>query len=70
MFIPDPRFDFLHPGSRVDKIPYPDPHQRIKVFLTQKTDTKFSKVIAGMFIPDPGSGFFPIPDPGVKKAPE
>ncbi len=23
-----------------------------------------------MFIPDPGSGFFPIPDPGVKKAPD
>ncbi len=25
MFIPDPRSDFFHPGSRVDKIP--DPHK-------------------------------------------
>jgi hypothetical protein len=27
--IPDSRSDFFHPGSRVDKIPEPDPHQRI-----------------------------------------
>jgi hypothetical protein len=25
---------------------------------------------SGMFIPDPGSGFFLIPDPGVQKAPD
>jgi hypothetical protein len=25
---------------------------------------KFSKIISGMYIPDPGSGFFFIPDPG------
>jgi hypothetical protein len=33
---------FFHPGSRksrVDKIPDTDPHQRIQVFLNQKTDT-------------------------------
>ncbi len=27
--IPDSASDFFHPGSRVDKIPVPDPHQRI-----------------------------------------
>ncbi len=35
-----------------------------QVFLTQKTDTKFSKIRSGMFIPDPGSIFFSILDPG------
>ncbi len=66
-FIPDP-------GSRVDKIPDPDPHRKIKVFLTQKTDTEFSKEKTRMFIPDSVSGFFPshgsrnrTPDPGVEK---
>jgi hypothetical protein len=33
MFIPDPGFEFFHPGSRAKKILDPDPHQ---VFLTQK----------------------------------
>jgi hypothetical protein len=34
-----------HPGSRikVTKIPDPEPHQRIKVFLTQKNVSEFSK---------------------------
>jgi hypothetical protein len=61
------------PGSRVDKIPDPDPlKKRIYVFLTQKTDTKFSKITSGTFIPDPDSGLFPsrIPDPRGKKAPD
>ncbi len=37
-----------------------DPHQRIQVFLTQKTISKKSKIRSGIFIPDPGSwlGFF------------
>jgi hypothetical protein len=55
MFIPDPIFSILDPGSRVDKIPDPDPQQRILVFLTQKTYTEFSKIESGMFIPVPGS---------------
>jgi hypothetical protein len=50
--IPDPIFSIQDPGYRVDKIP--DPHQRIKVFLTRKTATKFSKLGSGKFIPDPG----------------
>jgi hypothetical protein len=59
--IPDPgsRFDKIPgTGSRIDEIPVPgiqdpDPHQRIYVFLTQKTDTKSSKIRSGMFVPDP-----------------
>jgi hypothetical protein len=47
--IPDLIFSIPNPGSRVNKIP--DPHQ---AFLTQKTDTKFSKIRSGTFIPDPG----------------
>jgi hypothetical protein len=70
MFNPDTGSNFFHPASRVDKIPGPDPHQRMMYFLTQKTDIKFSKTRSGMFIPDPGFGFFPIPDTGFKKAPD
>ncbi len=65
MFIPNP----FHPGSRGDKIPDPDP-QRILVFLTQKTDTKFSQIRSVMFIMDlvsgsqiQGSQRHRIPDP-------
>jgi hypothetical protein len=29
------------------------------VFNTRKTDIKFSKIISGLFIPDPVFGFFP-----------
>jgi hypothetical protein len=49
MFIPD--FSIPDPGSKI-----PDPHQRIYVFLTQKTVSKISEKLSGMFIPDPGSG--------------
>jgi hypothetical protein len=37
------------------------------LFLTQKTDNKFSKIRSRMFILDPGSGFFSIPDKVSKK---
>jgi hypothetical protein len=63
VFIPYPGFEFFHPGSRVKKISDPDPHYRIYAFLTQKTVSKLSEKLFGMFIPDPRSGFFP-PDPG------
>jgi hypothetical protein len=66
--IPDP--NFVHPESRIQdqKDPGPpDRHQRIEVFLTQKTVSMLSEKLSGMVNPDPGSGFFPIPDPGVKK---
>jgi hypothetical protein len=79
MFIPDPgsRF-FFHPGTGIQgskrfRIPEPDPHQRILVFLTLNTVSKLSEKLYGKFIPDPGSRlFFPsrIRNPGVKKAPD
>jgi hypothetical protein len=46
----------FHPECRVDKIPDPDLHQRIQVFLTQ------AQIRSRMFIPDPGSGFFSVTD--------
>ncbi len=58
--------EFFHPGSRVKRIP--DLHQIIWVFLIQKIALKLSKIWSGMFIPDPGRGFYSIPDPGVRKA--
>jgi hypothetical protein len=66
--LPVPTFSIPDPGSRVDKIPDPDQHQRVSVFLTQKTDTQFLKIKSGMFNPDPGSWI--ILDQGVKIAPE
>ncbi len=66
--IPNPIF--LHPRFRKNKMP--DPGCRIlirikefKYFLPKKLiPTNFSKIRSGMFILDPGSGFFLIPDPG------
>jgi hypothetical protein len=60
--IPDPTFFYIGSGSA---------SKNLSIFLTQKTDTKFSKIRSGMFIPD--FDFFPsrIPDhPGAKKAPD
>jgi hypothetical protein len=45
--------EFFHPGSRVKKIPDPDPHQKFKYFNPKKS---------GLFNPDPV--FLPIPEPG------
>jgi hypothetical protein len=59
--IQNPGSDFYHTGSQILD---PDPHQSAKVFLTQKSDTKFSKIRFGMFIPPR----IPDPDPVVKKA--
>jgi hypothetical protein len=49
MFIPDPESEFfpsqiLDPGSKRFRIPDPDPHKRIVVFLTQKTVSKLSEM--------------------------
>jgi hypothetical protein len=57
MFIPDPE-------CRVKKIPDPDPHQRIEVFLTKKTFQALGKLILGWFFSD--LDFFPFPDPGFR----
>ncbi len=65
MFIPDPRSDFFHAGSRIRVFSIPDPHQRIYI-LTQKIVVffKLSEIWSGLFTPDPDPDFFPIPDPG------
>jgi hypothetical protein len=65
MFIPDPNFSILDLN---DLGADPHPHQRIYVFLTQKTVSKLSEKLSGMFIPDPDFSPIPDPDPGVKKA--
>jgi hypothetical protein len=67
MFIPDPTFfhpesEFFHPGSRIrtKEFKYFNPK---KCFLS-------SRKSSGFFIPDPDPYFLPIPEPGVKKAPD
>ena len=54
----DPGFEFFHPGSRVKKIPDPDPHKGIQVFLTQ-----YLFLMIWDHILDPGSELFSIPAP-------
>jgi hypothetical protein len=74
MFIPDPGYEFFYPGadprSKRFRIPEPDPHQRIYVFLALKTVSKLSEKLSGMFIPDPRSGFFYHPRSMVKITPD
>ncbi len=76
--IPDPIFSIPDPRSRVDKISIADHRSASKnlSIFNQKTDTKFSKITSGMFIPGLGSWIwifshpgsqFRILDPGVKK---
>jgi hypothetical protein len=57
MFIPDRNFSTADPGSNRFRIPVPDPHQIIQIFLTLKTVSKLSEKLSGKFIPDPV--FFP-----------
>jgi hypothetical protein len=38
-FLPDPRSNFFHTGSRFKKIPDPNPHQRIYIFFNPKNCT-------------------------------
>jgi hypothetical protein len=52
--IPDPIFSFRIPDPRFTRFRKPYQHQGI---FNPKTDSKFSKIRSGMFIPDPGSGF-------------
>jgi hypothetical protein len=73
MFIPDPKF--FHHGSRIQG--QKDSASRIRIlikefkyFLTQKFVSRLSEILSGMFIPDSDLDFLPIPDPGVKKAPD
>ncbi len=59
-------------GFRVKKIPNPgsgSASQNLSIF-NQKIVSKLSAVCSGMLILDPDLDFLPIPDPGVKKAPD
>jgi hypothetical protein len=56
-----PGSKYFHSGSRVKKIP--DPGSQIPDLDPQR------KMIRDVY-PGSGSSFLPIPDPGVKKAPE
>jgi hypothetical protein len=68
MFIPDPKSEFFfHPGSRIP----------IKEFKHYNPNNCFSTlenmvriVHPESRIPDPDPDFLPIPDSGVKKAPD
>ncbi len=51
---------FFHPRSSSNNLS----------ILTQKIVSKFSEIWSGLFIQDPDHDFLPIPDPGVKKAPD
>jgi hypothetical protein len=58
---PDP--NFFHPGSRI-RI------RQFKYFFNQKIISNLSETWSGGSIPDHDLGFLPIPDPGVKNAPD
>ncbi len=58
------------PGSRFKKILDPGSAFKNLSILTQKIVPKLSEIWTGLFIPDPEFDFLPIPDPGVKKAPD
>jgi hypothetical protein len=60
MSVADPIFPIPDPGSRLDKIPDPNP----RLFLNQKTDTKFSKIRSVMLIPDSGTWIWILFHPG------
>ncbi len=55
------------PGSELFKSRIPDPHQRIKAFNPKNCFYVLGNM---MFIPDLDPDFLPIPDLGVKKAPD
>ncbi len=69
MLIPDPNF-FPDPGSKRFRVPGPDPHQRILVYLNQKLFISSRKYAPGCSSRIQILIFYPfrIPDPRVKKA--
>jgi hypothetical protein len=68
MFIPNLGSEFFYPESKVKKIP--GSGFASKNLLTQKIVPKLSEILYKIFILDPDHDFLPIPDPGVKKAPD
>ncbi len=76
---PDPGSEFFHSGSRIRIFFFPDPGSeffpsRIRNFFIPdpKFPSRIPKIVAKLWVVHPGSGsrFLPIPDPGVKKAPD
>jgi hypothetical protein len=59
--IPDPNFSIPDPGSKRFRIPDPDQHRRIQVFLAEKFVSDLWETGSGMFIPDPDLDFFTYP---------
>ncbi len=59
-FIPDPNFSIKDPESSSNNL----------CILIQKIVFKLSEIWSRFFILDPDPDFLPIPDPGVKKAPD
>ncbi len=67
-----PGSKFFHHGSRVknnSEIRIRSKSKNLSI-LTQKIVSKLWETWSGMFIPDPDLDFLPIPDLGVKKAPD
>ncbi len=64
--------EVFHTGSRVHKIPDPGSASESKNFSIFNPENCFSALGKIIWDVHPGSrsGFFPIPDPGVKKAPD
>jgi hypothetical protein len=57
--IRDPNFSIPDQESKRFRIPDPDPHKEFK-YYSPITVSKLSEKLSGLFIPDLGSGFFPI----------
>jgi hypothetical protein len=57
------RYDPATAVSVINWLPDPDPKD---IFTGSTTRNRIQCCGSGMFISDPGSGFFPIPDPGSK----
>ncbi len=58
-----PMLNVADPGCS-SRFSEPETNQRIKVFLTQKFDTKYSKIWSGIFIADSGFGLWIFVHPG------
>ncbi len=52
----------VYPGFEFFSIP--DPHKILVFLLTQKIVSKLSEIWSELFIPDPGTDFLSISDPG------
>jgi hypothetical protein len=72
MFIPDLGSKFFHPGSRVKKNPgirIRSVSKNFSIFNPKNCLHDLGNMIRAV-IPDPDLDFLPIPDLGVKKAPD